>query len=559
MSGIISFSERASAPSSPAAGKWNIYSTSDGFSIQDSTGGTGLLPILSGNATDFLNGTGAWSEPGGSSTDLTNHTHSSTDEGGLIRLDTITAPTDSTSLDSSTDMHGLLPKLNGTSDNYFNGIGEWASIVAGGTTDHSALGNLTYATAGHTGFQPTISLPGTSDTYYNGDGEFVQPKLDSLAAPTDVTTLNSSTDAHGLLIKLDGTATNYLTGAGAWAVPVGTLWEHNHSSSGSTDGGTIRLDTILSPTDSTSLDSSTDMHGLLPKLDGTITNYFNGTGAWSTPAGGSGGGKYPMNGRLTLLSGTPVTTSDYATTDATTLYLTSYMGDEIGLHDGSTDTTAWTTYSLSNEPHIHLDATTDYTSSDNFDIWAYPTTDSVVELASTKWTNDTTRATALTTVAGAYCKTAATNYRYIGTIRMLAEGQTEDSVLRRFVWNYYNRTQRYLFLYNATGHSYNVGTWRKWNASDASNILLSVIGVAEDGLILTSTTKGSTGANTICWVNGAEFQPIAQYVNSSTSLISAGIAGQFFPISGLNTIQMYEYGDGSSVFTWMNISSSFIG
>jgi hypothetical protein len=159
MSGIISFSERASAPSSPAAGKWNIYSTSDGFSIQDSTGGTGLLPILSGNATDFLNGTGAWSEPGGSSTDLTNHTHSSTDEGGLIRLDTITAPTDSTSLDSSTDMHGLLPKLNGTSDNYLNGIGEWASITAGGTTDHAALGNLDYASAGHTGFLAAASSP----------------------------------------------------------------------------------------------------------------------------------------------------------------------------------------------------------------------------------------------------------------------------------------------------------------------------------------------------------------------------------------------------------------
>jgi hypothetical protein len=129
MAGIINFSEQGSAPPSPTAGRWNIYSTSDGFGIQDSTGGTGLLPILSGNATDFLNGLGAWGVPGGSSTDLTNHTHASTDEGGLIRLDTITAPTDSTSLDSSTDMHGLLPKLNGTSDNYLNGIGEWAYLL----------------------------------------------------------------------------------------------------------------------------------------------------------------------------------------------------------------------------------------------------------------------------------------------------------------------------------------------------------------------------------------------------------------------------------------------
>lgn len=44
-------------------------------------------------------------------------------------------------------------------------------------------------------------------------------KLDELAAPTDVTTLNASTTAHGLLPKLDNTATNFLNGQGAWTVP----------------------------------------------------------------------------------------------------------------------------------------------------------------------------------------------------------------------------------------------------------------------------------------------------------------------------------------------------
>lgn len=47
-------------------------------------------------------------------------------------------------------------------------------------------------------------------------------KLDELAAPTDVTTLNASTSAHGLLPKLGGGTTNFLRADGAWATPPDT-------------------------------------------------------------------------------------------------------------------------------------------------------------------------------------------------------------------------------------------------------------------------------------------------------------------------------------------------
>ena len=43
--------------------------------------------------------------------------------------------------------------------------------------------------------------------------------LDTLGATTDVTTLNSSTTAHGLLAKLSNVATQYMNGTGAWTVP----------------------------------------------------------------------------------------------------------------------------------------------------------------------------------------------------------------------------------------------------------------------------------------------------------------------------------------------------
>jgi hypothetical protein len=47
-------------------------------------------------------------------------------------------------------------------------------------------------------------------------------KLDDLAAPDDVTDLNASTSAHGLLRKLDNNVAHYLDGQGGWTTPAGS-------------------------------------------------------------------------------------------------------------------------------------------------------------------------------------------------------------------------------------------------------------------------------------------------------------------------------------------------
>ena len=51
---------------------------------------------------------------------------------------------------------------------------------------------------------------------------FSDTKLDDWATPDDNTDLNASITAHGLLKKLDNTATNYLDGTGAWSIPAGS-------------------------------------------------------------------------------------------------------------------------------------------------------------------------------------------------------------------------------------------------------------------------------------------------------------------------------------------------
>ncbi len=48
----------------------------------------------------------------------------------------------------------------------------------------------------------------------------------------------------------------------------------------------------LSLSDVTTKNASTSMHGFTPKLPNDSAKYLDGTGAWSTPAGGGGGGDY---------------------------------------------------------------------------------------------------------------------------------------------------------------------------------------------------------------------------------------------------------------------------
>jgi len=59
----------------------------------------------------------------------------------------------------------------------------------------------------------------------------------------------------------------------------------SHKSGGS---DAIKLDELAAPTDILTLNTSITAHGLAPKLSNVSTQYLSGTGVFSTPAGGSG-------------------------------------------------------------------------------------------------------------------------------------------------------------------------------------------------------------------------------------------------------------------------------
>lgn len=189
--------------------------------------------------------------------------------------------------------------------------------------------------------------------------------------------------------------------------------------------------------------------------------------------------------RLTLTSGTPVTTSDV--TGATTIYASPYKGNSIGLYDG-------TNWHVRTSAEFSLALGT-LTSGKPYDVFCYDNA-GVPTLEFLVWTNDTTRATALTKQNGVYVKTGATTRRYLGTFYTTAATTTEDSENKRFLWNYYNRVQRQMRV--TVGNdtwNYTTFTIRQANGA-AGNQLSMVIGVSEDAVdanILSSAANTNVG------------------------------------------------------------------
>lgn len=190
------------------------------------------------------------------------------------------------------------------------------------------------------------------------------------------------------------------------------------------------------------------------------------------------------NGRLSLTSATPITTS--GVTGAGTLYYTPYQGNQIALYNG----TSWEMFVFA-ELSIAAPAAADQV----YDVFVQYNA-GIPQLSLVAWTNDTTRATALTTQDGVLVKTGATGDRYVGSVRTKTASQFNDSDLFRHCWNYYNRVLRPLVVTDATANwAYTTATVRQARANSANQVDV-LVGVAEVLIDLALTHHGinDTGA-----------------------------------------------------------------
>ncbi len=249
-------------------------------------------------------------------------------------------------------------------------------------------------------------------------------------------------------------------------------------------------------------------------------------------------------GRLTLTSGTAVTTADV--TGATNVYFTPFKGNCVALYDGTTN---WALLPFT-ERTLALGTLTNDLPYDVF-IWNNAGTITLEALA---WTNKTTRATALVLQDGVLSKTGALTRRYLGTFHTTATTTTEDSAAKRLLWNYYNRVPRQLRKTEATASwTYTTLTWRQANAG-ATNQVAVIVGVAENAMDLEvfGTINNSVGGAYAAVAIGEDSTTTPSTV-AMGSVASGAVASNYHPSSSrLVVIPAVGY----HFYAWLEISQA---
>jgi hypothetical protein len=258
-----------------------------------------------------------------------------------------------------------------------------------------------------------------------------------------------------------------------------------------------------------------------------------------------------VEGRLTASSGVPVTIADVSGT--ANVYFTPYAGNRIALYDGSS---AWDVLTFT-EITISLSG---YTAIKPYDVFAYNNSGTVT-IETVIWTNNTTRATALAYQNGVLVKSGATTRRYLGTVYInAAGGQTEDTILKRYIWNYYNRVSRTLRVMDTTNTwTYTTATVRQMNGSTANQVDV-VVGVAEVPVSLSlrigaqnsqagvnlwaGIGHNSVGVPVVTSQSSYSTSPAAYYVQT----LGAGLT--IYPAVGFSYFPMLEWSTAAGTTTW---------
>ena len=259
--------------------------------------------------------------------------------------------------------------------------------------------------------------------------------------------------------------------------------------------------------------------------------------------------KSVCNGRLTLETGVPVSTTDQ--TAKTTLYFTPFHGNQLALYDG-----AWTPYSFS-ELSLSLSG---YTLNFNYDIWGYLSSGTPA-LESLIWSTNTARATALALDNGIYIKSGDATRRYLGTIRITSTtGQCEDSLGLRYVWNTHNRVMRRLYCKDTTDSwTYSTASWRQANGVATAGVseVRVVMGLSENAVELFNyaTVVGSVAASNQIQVGiGIDSTSVnsAQVFGGLIGTIGGAVSARYIghPGIGVHQLQRLEYANIAGTATW---------
>lgn len=305
---------------------------------------------------------------------------------------------------------------------------------------------------------------------------------------------------------------------GDWEVGIGTY---------TSSGTTLSRDKVL---------ASSNANALVSFAAGTKYVGLN------LPASMIDDGTGLCEGRLTLTTGTAVTTSNVSA--ATSVYFTPYNGNRVSVYNGN----SWEKFSFT-ERTLALGT---LSSGKNYDVFLYSNSGTLT-LESLVWTDDTTRATALTLQNGVLVKSGATTRRYLGTFRTTSTTTTEDSETKRFLWNQYNRVERSMNVIDTTNQwSYTTNAWRQANGNTANKVEF-LVGSAEDPVsaILIQSMGYDPGSFSISGIGldslTARSGITAVGYNNNIAAISLSLTATYrgYPGVGYHYLAWLEHGLGS--------------
>jgi hypothetical protein len=252
-------------------------------------------------------------------------------------------------------------------------------------------------------------------------------------------------------------------------------------------------------------------------------------------------------GRLTLVSGTPVMSTEQA--NKTNIYYTPYVGATVPLYDG----TGWYEMSFT-ELTLALAASANWAANSNYDLFLFNDSGTLRLLTGPVWTNDTTRATDIGLVSGIYTNSASMTGRYgasstvtvgqylgtyVGTMRTTGSAGTttwelggtaaNGDIVRYFLWNCYNGVEPNGWCRDSTSNwTYSSTTYRPFNNSQTNRVEF-VLGDAS------ATIFGAFSC--MCYVPAdSRYGAVALALDSITAFVAPSTRANFYA-GGLNELQ----------------------
>ena len=267
------------------------------------------------------------------------------------------------------------------------------------------------------------------------------------------------------------------------------------------------------------------------------------------------------SGRLTLTSTDAVTTTDI--TAATTIYYVPYAGSLFSTFRNTS--IAFSEVYRFDELSLTLN-TTDHPANTNFDVYAYhlaTSTDSTyLSLVSVAWSTDLTRDDALVEYYGTYSRTGfgVGFYNFVGSFRTVAAGQTEDSLTKRFLANYYNKVPKNMYVEQVATFTSTTDTPALWNGSTTNNQLEFIVcepyGYSVQMGLRPNLQVATDGqlARAQIHIDGAEYTTPSMHVsNYNDQYIKLRDSGNPILPTGYHYINVYAFGTDGGTATYTSL------